>query len=104
MRIIKAEWWPYTFTSNPANTCWLLRQWTWQGQRPQSVVENLILITSTVRDWEARFAPLIADQLRAKRHGQAGTSWYVDETYVSVLGKWCYIVPSIGIATWLTRS
>src|SRR5438552_5746056 len=34
-----------------------------------------------VRDWEARFAPLIADQLRAKRRGQAGRSWYVDETY-----------------------
>lgn len=28
----------------------------------------------TVRDWEARFAPLIADQLRAKRRGQAGNS------------------------------
>ncbi len=25
-----------------------------------------------VRDWEARFAPLIADQLRAKRRGQRG--------------------------------
>src|ERR1700757_1407555 len=32
----------------------------------------------TVREWEARFAPLIADPLRAKRRGQAGTSWYVD--------------------------
>src|SRR5229473_6870330 len=26
----------------------------------------------TVREWEARFAPLIADQLRAKRRGQRG--------------------------------
>src|SRR5438477_1594380 len=34
-----------------------------------------------IRDWEARFAPLITDQLRTKRRGQAGTSWYVDETY-----------------------
>ena len=25
-----------------------------------------------VREWEARFAPLIADQLRAKRRGQRG--------------------------------
>jgi hypothetical protein len=25
-----------------------------------------------VRDWEARFAPLLADQLRTKRHGQTG--------------------------------
>ncbi len=48
-----------------------------------------------VRDWEARFAPLIADQLRAKRRGQAGRSWYVDETYVNVKGKWCYLYRAI---------
>jgi hypothetical protein len=35
-----------------------------------------------VRDWEARFAPLIADHLRIKRQGQVGPSWYVDETYL----------------------
>src|SRR5438876_1055776 len=48
-----------------------------------------------VRDWEARFAPLIADQLRARRRGQAGRSWYVDETYVNVKGKWCYLYRAI---------
>jgi len=48
-----------------------------------------------IRDWEARFAPLIADQLRTKRHGQAGTSWYVDETYLKVHGKWCYLYRAI---------
>jgi putative transposase len=49
----------------------------------------------TVRDWEARFAPLFADQLRGKRHGQAGNSWYVDETYMKVHGKWCYLYRAI---------
>jgi len=49
----------------------------------------------TVRDWEARFAPLLADQLRHKRRGQAGTSWHVDETYVKVQGKWCYLYRAI---------
>jgi putative transposase len=48
-----------------------------------------------VRDWEARFAPLIADCLRAKRRGQAGSSWYVDETYVRVKGRWCYLYRAI---------
>lgn len=48
-----------------------------------------------VRDWEARFAPLLADQLRAKRRGQAGTSWHVDKTYVKVHGKWCYLSGAI---------
>ena len=48
-----------------------------------------------VRDWEARFAPLLTTQLRAKRRGQAGKSWYVDETYVKVKGAWCYLYRAI---------
>lgn len=44
-----------------------------------------------VRDWETRFAPLITEQLRARRKGKAGRSWYVDETYVKVGGKWHYL-------------
>jgi putative transposase len=42
-----------------------------------------------VREWEARFAPLLAEQLRVKRQGQGGRSWYVDETYVKISGQWC---------------
>ncbi len=49
----------------------------------------------TVRDWEVRFAPLLADQLRTKRRGQASQSWYVDETYVKVHGQWCYLYRAI---------
>ena len=48
-----------------------------------------------IRDWEARFAPLIIDQLRVKRQGKAGKSWYVDETYVKVHRKWCYLYRAI---------
>jgi len=48
-----------------------------------------------VREWEARFAPLIADHLRAKRKGQAGRSWHVDETYIRVGGKWKYLYRAI---------
>ncbi len=39
-----------------------------------------------VREWEARFAPLVADKLRAKRRGQVSRSWHVDETYIRVGG------------------
>lgn len=49
----------------------------------------------TIRDWEMRFAPLITEQLRTKRRGQAGVSWYVDETYLKVHGKWCYLYRAI---------
>lgn len=48
-----------------------------------------------VRDWERRLAPLITQQLRARRRGKAGKSWYCDETYVRVGGKWCYLYRAI---------
>ena len=49
----------------------------------------------TVREWEFRFAPLLADQLRAKRRRRAGDSWYLDETYVKVAGRWYYLYRAI---------
>ncbi len=49
----------------------------------------------TVCDWEGRFAPLLAQQLRAKRRGQAGKSWYVDKTYVKIHGQWHYLYRAI---------
>ena len=54
-----------------------------------------VLTHETVRDWEARFAPLLAERLRAKRRGRAGVSWYIDETYVKVGGRWCYLYRAI---------
>ncbi len=48
-----------------------------------------------VREWEARFAPLLADNLRAKRKGQASHSWHVDETYIKVAGDWKYLYRAI---------
>jgi hypothetical protein len=48
-----------------------------------------------IRDWETRFAPLITEQLRAKRRGQAGKAWYIDETYLKVHGKRCYLYRAI---------
>ena len=56
---------------------------------------GFVFTHEAVRDWEARFAPLLADQLRIKRRGQAGKSWHVDETYISVKGKWCYLYRAI---------
>lgn len=49
----------------------------------------------TVHDWEERFAPIFADQLRAKRQGKVGKVWFVDETYIRVKGKWCYLYRGI---------
>jgi transposase-like protein len=48
-----------------------------------------------VRDWEARFAPMLTDVLRRERRDLIGPSWYVDETYVKVSGRWCYLYRAI---------
>lgn len=40
----------------------------------------------TIREWAFRFASLITGRLRATRRGQAGQSWYLDETAVKVAG------------------
>jgi len=50
----------------------------------------------TIRSWEFRFAPLLANQLRAKRRGRSNESWYLNETYVKVAGRWCYLYRAIG--------
>jgi putative transposase len=49
----------------------------------------------TVRMWEFRFAPLLSEHLRTKRRGRAGVSWYLDETYVKVAGRWCYLYRAV---------
>jgi transposase-like protein len=54
------------------------------------LTRGVIFTHEAAREWEARFAPLLTEQLRAKRRGQAGRSWYVDETYLKVNGCWCY--------------
>ncbi len=56
---------------------------------------GVVFTHETVREWEARCAPLLSERLRAKRRGQAGASWYVDETYLKVSGRWCYLYRAI---------
>ena len=48
-----------------------------------------------VRDWEAKLTPPLIDNLRRRRKGRIGNSWYVDETYIRVNGHWCYLYRAI---------
>jgi putative transposase len=50
-----------------------------------------------VRAWEAKLTPLLIENLRRRRGGGArvGRSWYVDETYIKVHGRWCYLYRAI---------
>jgi putative transposase len=52
----------------------------------------------TIRSWEAALLPLMGDVLRKRRHDirrRSGESWYVDETYLKVRGRWCYLYRAI---------
>jgi putative transposase len=51
-----------------------------------------------VRDWETKLLPVMGEELRKHRHGKRrgpGASWYVDETYLKVRGKWAYLYRAI---------
>src|SRR3981081_1069827 len=48
-----------------------------------------------VRDWEAKLTPSLIDNLRRRRKGRIGKSWYVDETYIKASGRWCYLYRAI---------
>lgn len=92
---------PFNFLEYPTEiillvVLWRLRYKLSLRDVAEMFLERGIVFThEAVRDWEARFAPLIAEQLRVRRRGQAGRSWYVDETYVKVHGKWCYLYRAI---------
>lgn len=59
------------------------------------LVRGFTFSHEAVRDWEARFAPLINARLRARRRGQGGAKWHADETYIKVDGRWCYLYRAI---------
>ena len=51
-----------------------------------------------IRRWEAKLLPVMGDALRKRRHGsgrRSGQSWYTDETYLKVQGRWCYLYRAI---------
>jgi transposase-like protein len=51
-----------------------------------------------IRRWEVKLLPVMGDALRKRRHGRgrsSGVSWYVDETYLKVQGRWCYLYRAI---------
>src|SRR5438309_8763095 len=54
-------------------------------------VRGIVFSHEAVRAWEAKLTPTLAEDLRRRRRGQVGRSWYVDETYLQVHGRWCYL-------------
>ena len=58
-------------------------------------VRGMVFSHEAVREWEAKLTPALAEDLRRVRRRKIGRSWYVDETYLKVDGRWCYVCRAI---------
>jgi putative transposase len=58
-------------------------------------LRGMVFSYEAVREWEAKLTPALAEELRRRRRGKAGRSWHVDETYLKVDGRWCYVYRAI---------
>ena len=69
---------PFTYLEFPTDVVLLAVLWRLRSKLSLRDVAEMFLARcftfthEAIRDWEARFAPLITDQLRIKRRGQAG--------------------------------
>ena len=62
------------------------------------LLRGIVFSHEAVRDWEAKLAPVLAGELRRRRSGKGGAGrrhWHVDETYLKVRGRWCYLYRAI---------
>ena len=62
------------------------------------LLRGFIVSHESIRRWEAKLLPVMGEALRKRRHGtgrNSGQSWYVDETYLKVQGRWCYLYRAI---------
>src|ERR1700760_1914355 len=59
------------------------------------LIRELVFSYEAVRDWEAKLTPALAENLRRRRKGRVGRSWYIDETYIRVRGQWRYLYRAI---------
>lgn len=50
---------------------------------------------STIYRWVQHYAPLLQKRLKRYFSNAASSSWRVDETYIKVKGKWCYLYRAV---------
>ena len=58
-------------------------------------LRGMVFSHEAVREWEAKLTPALAEDLRRRRRGKVGRSWYTDETYIKVGGRWRYLYRAI---------
>ena len=77
---------PYNHLQFPTDVVLLVVLWRLRYKLSLRDLAEMFLVRGfeftheAVRDWERRFAPFITKQLRSRRRGKAGRSWYADET------------------------
>lgn len=49
---------------------------------------------ATLNRWVVKYAPVIAKTAQTRKRPTAG-SWRMDETYIKVKGKWCYLYRAV---------
>ena len=92
---------PFNFLEFPTDVVLLVVRWRLRYKLSLRDLGEMFLergfefTHEAVRSWEMRFAPMIRDALRRHRRGTLGHSWYVDETYIKVGGRWCYLYRAI---------
>jgi len=92
---------PFNHLQAPTDIAVLVVLWRLQDKLSLRHVSEMVLTRGftfthvTVRAWEERLAPLLTARLKARRRGKAGRTWYMDETYVKVEGRWCYLYRAI---------
>jgi transposase-like protein len=78
---------------------WRLRyRLTLRALAEMFLVRGIVFSHEAVREWEAKLAPVLADELRCRRRGRGGAGgrhWHVDETYLKVRGRWAYLYRAI---------
>jgi transposase-like protein len=78
---------------------WRLRyRLTLQDLSEMFLQRGIVFSHETVREWEAKLTPILTAELRQRRRGKGGAgrrSWHVDETYLKVRGRWCYLYRAI---------
>ena len=50
---------------------------------------------STINRWVVKYSPILENNFTNKFKKKVGTSWRMDETYVRVKGKWCYLYRAV---------
>lgn len=92
---------PYNYHQYPTDLVLLVMLWrlryklSLRDLAEMFLERGFVFSHEAVREWEARFAPLLADRLRARRRSAAGAKWHDDETYIKANGTWCYLYRAI---------